>query len=199
MEYDSTNEELLKSTEAAAKEFDSMMVCEGVSVVDNSNQFVVEFKGGRITIIGPDKQTLTKEELCKLKNMMGFNYEQSIVSKRESMSDITHDKRRDEPLFTASEIVRNHTDLWMDEYENTKSGLHEIICGDIALTIVRFNQGVNKTILTTTGYGVVDLNLDIDKLLSNVPAVTFTGTTDFMIGSLPVMIGGYKALPYVPI
>lgn len=199
MAYDSSNEEVLKAAESSSKEFDEAMVCEGVSVVDNSNQFVVEFKGGRMLIVGPHKQTLTKNELCKLKDMKGLNYEQSIVSKRESMADITQDKRREDPLFTVSEIVAKHTDVWMDEYENEKSGFHELICGDIKLDIVRLNQGIDKTILSTSGNNVVQLNLTVDNLFSSVPAVIFYGTTDFAIGTLSVLVGGVKALPYVPI
>ena len=157
---DLNNEELLKEADAAQKEYDEAMVCEGVSVVDNSNQFMVEMNGGRICIIGPNKQKLTKTELCKLKDMMGFNYEQAIVTKREYRTDITHDKKNNKPLYTLNEIVQKHNDVWMDEYETDRSGLHEVIC-DKKLLID--NHEFNLTTDEPLEITIYEYNLDITE------------------------------------
>lgn len=128
MDIDSTNAEILIEQEKAIQEFNSYNVCEGVSFMDNCDNFDIQIIGGKVLIVNPEKQTLTNSDICKLKNVKGLNYEQALVTKRESRSDINHNKKSNLRLYTAKEIIDKHHDRWLDTYETDRSGLHEVVC-----------------------------------------------------------------------
>lgn len=152
MSEDLTNDEYTKMMDDAEKEYNTYLMCEGVSYWDNRKQFSVEHVGGRILLVCPDKHEIDKNTLCKLLEMKGMNYVQAHVTKRENFSTIEDEKNT--PLFTLREIIDKHTPIWLDMYENDRKG-SRISIGNKIFT--NYNRGYDK---------INDLDVIFDEDLS---------------------------------
>lgn len=123
-EDDLENKELLKEADDAANKFKEMYICDGL-FYSQQKGVVVEHQFGKIVLVNPDLQEVSKQTLCKLKDALGLHYEQNIVKKIEDKVDILHVKGRTKELFTLDEIINKHNAVWIDSVENERKGMRE--------------------------------------------------------------------------